>query len=183
MVDGVQEFALIEAARYDPQAFDALYQRYVHRIYRYALARLRHVEEAADATQQTFLRAWQSLGAYRAPSSFVAWLFGIARHVISAMQCRQPTTVSWDDVPEDAHPLARSGNPEAVALLHESQTSIQRLLHRLDPDKQELLALYRDDDLSVAEIAAILGKNPEAVRKQIARTLKSLREQYHAANQ
>jgi len=182
MSDGVQEVVFIEAARSDPQAFDTLYQRYVHRIYRYALARLHHAEEAADATQQTFLRAWQSLDHYRVGSSFAAWLFGIARHVISTMQSHQSATVSWDEVPEDAHPWSHTGNPEALVLFHESQTSIQQLLSRLDPHKQELLALYRDDALTIPEIAGILGKTPEAVRKQITRTLKILREQYHAAN-
>jgi RNA polymerase sigma-70 factor (ECF subfamily) len=180
--DATPDSALIATARQNPQAFDALYQRYVHRVYRYALARLHHAEEAADATQQTFLRAWRSLDQYRAEHSFAAWLFGIARLVTSTMRCRQLAPVSWDDVPEDDHPFAQTGNPEVVALLHETHTHIQRLLRRLDTEKQELLALYRDDDLSLAEIAAILGRNPEAVRKQIARILKTLREQYHATN-
>ncbi len=183
MAEAAQEMLLVEAARNDPHAFDALYERYVRRIYRYALAQLHDADEAADATQQTFLRAWQSLKRYQADHSFAAWLFGIARHVISTMRSARPATVSWERVPEEAHPLAHTGNPETVALLHESQTRMQQLLRRLTPDKQELLALYRDDDLTVAEIAVILGKNPETVRKQIARTLKTLREHYHAANQ
>ncbi|MBA3823922.1 MAG: sigma-70 family RNA polymerase sigma factor [Ktedonobacterales bacterium] len=182
MAEATEEAQIIAAAQRDPQAFDALYARYVRRIYRYALAQLHDADEAADATQQTFLRAWQSLKRYRADYTFAAWLFGIARHVISGLRSGRPATVSWENVPEDAQPLARTGNPEAVALLRESHTHMQQLLRRLSSEKQELLALYRDDDLTVAEIAVILGKNPETVRKQIARTLKTLREHYHAAN-
>jgi RNA polymerase sigma-70 factor, ECF subfamily len=180
MTDTTQEKALIEAAKQDPKDFDVLYARYAQRIYQYAFAQLHDAEEAADAMQQAFLRAWQSLQRYQADYPFAAWLFGIARNVIMHIRAARAPAISWDSIGEQAHPSSVDGNPETVALLHEAQNHIQQLLYQLPPEKQELLALYRDKELSIAEIALILGKNPEAVRKQLTRILKTLREQYHA---
>jgi RNA polymerase sigma-70 factor (ECF subfamily) len=164
------------------QSFDVLYHRYVQRIYQYAYARLNNSEEAADATQQVFLQAWRSLDHFRPESSFAAWLFGIARNIICDVQRGYRLTVTWESVPETDHPLDLTGDPEMIALFHETKFRIQELIHRLSPEKQELLALYRDGKLTIAETAIILGKRPETVRKQLSRTIKALREQYHATN-
>ncbi|HEY5005280.1 MAG TPA: sigma factor [Ktedonobacteraceae bacterium] len=59
------EVVLIEAAKIDPAAFEPLYQHYMARIYRYLYMRVRHAEDAADLTQQVFLKALHALPGYR----------------------------------------------------------------------------------------------------------------------
>ncbi|HEY7416489.1 MAG TPA: sigma factor, partial [Ktedonobacteraceae bacterium] len=72
------EAALIEAAKTNPAAFEPLYQRYKGRVYRYLFFRLRHEEDAADLTQQVFLKALSALPGYRIRNiPFAAWLFRI----------------------------------------------------------------------------------------------------------
>ncbi|HEY7355449.1 MAG TPA: sigma-70 family RNA polymerase sigma factor, partial [Ktedonobacterales bacterium] len=76
------EAALVAAAQADPAAFDALYQRYLARVYRYLRAHVGSDDEAADLTQQVFLKALDALPRYRPRGApFAAWLFQIARHV------------------------------------------------------------------------------------------------------
>ena len=71
---------MVQAARSDREAFDALYRRYVDQVYRYCYSRVGHQADAEDLTDQTFLAALQRLPDYDGREEFAAWLFGIARH-------------------------------------------------------------------------------------------------------
>lgn len=76
----MDEHALVRAARADPgRGFGAIYRRYGDRIHDYCLAVLRHREDAADATSDTFLLAYQRLGQLRDPGRLTPWLYAIAR--------------------------------------------------------------------------------------------------------
>lgn len=69
--------ALVQAALADPVAFGKLYERYRDRIYWYLIARTYSEEDAADLTQQVFLRAMDALKQYRPQKgSFLTWLVG-----------------------------------------------------------------------------------------------------------
>ena len=101
------EVALVRAARQEPSAFAALYDRYLGRIYAYLRARTNNDEEAADLTQQVFLQALDALPRYREGRvPFAAWLFRIARNVAIDSHRRRRTSVAWDLVPEALQPVA-----------------------------------------------------------------------------
>ena len=167
----------MEAAKRDPAAFATLYQRYFARVYRYLRIRLRSEEDAADLTQQVFLKALDALPRYqsrRAP--FAAWLFTIARRTLADRFRRRPVTLPL----EAAGDLLADHEMEAAVLRRESIEQLTALLGSLNPDARDLLALRFAAGLTTPEIAAILGKRPEAVRKALSRLLQSLKEQYHA---
>jgi RNA polymerase sigma-70 factor (ECF subfamily) len=173
------EDALIAAARADPAAFAPLYQRYVGRVYRYLRARTASEEDAADITQQVFLQALDALPSYQPRGvPFAAWLFRIARHAAVDAHRRQRGTVAWDALPEALHPVAGS-DPDADLIQRERLTRLRDLLATLAPEKRELLALRFAGHLSSTEIAAVVGKRPDAVKKQLTRTLQALKERYH----
>jgi len=175
------EVALITAAQTDPMAFGALYRRYLPRVYRYLRAHAPSPEDAADLTQQVFLQALDALPSYQPRGvPFAVWLFRIARHAaIDAARRRHPA-LDWDSLPEALHPADEQG-PEAVVLRREALTRLCALLQALDPAKRELLALRFAAGLSAGEIATVVGKRPEAVKKQITRTLQALKEQCYDA--
>lgn len=175
------ETALIEAAQRDPAAFAALYQRYLARVYRYVRARTHSEEDAADMTQQVFLKALDALPHYRPWGiPFAAWLFQIARHSVTDAYRRRRDTTSWDALPEMLQPGVEHG-PEATILRQEALAYLQALLTQLDPSKRELLALRFAAGLSAPEIALVVGKSPAAIKKQITRILHALKEDYHEA--
>lgn len=178
---GRDEGMLIRAAQADPAAFGVLYQRYLGPVYWYLRARTNSTEDADDLTQQVFLQALAALPRYRERGvPFAAWLFRIARNVATTFRYRQRRTVSWQAVPYVRTPCADQ-DPEAQALRHETLGQLGDLLAALDPEKRELLTLRFAAELTAREIAAVVGKSEAAVKKQLARTLQALKEQYHDA--
>jgi RNA polymerase sigma-70 factor (ECF subfamily) len=178
----ITDAALIADAQRDPRAFDALYRRYLTRVYRYTRAHTASDEDAADLTQQIFLRALDALPRYRAgPAPFGGWLFRIASNtLVDAHRRRAPAQIALDALPEALHPHA-GHEPEATALRAESLARLRELVAALDAEKRELLALRFAARLSSPEIAAAVGKSPAAVQKQLTRILHALKEQYHDA--
>jgi RNA polymerase sigma-70 factor (ECF subfamily) len=175
------EQALVRAAQANPSAFAALYQLYVTRVYRYVRAHTASDDDAADLTQQVFLRALDALSAYRERGvPFGAWLFQIAHHAVVDAHRRQRPTLTWDTLPESLQPEG-GPNPEGDVLHQEALARLRQLLATLDPTTRELLALRFAAQLSAPEIATVVGKSPAAVKKQLTRILQTLKERYHGA--
>jgi RNA polymerase sigma-70 factor, ECF subfamily len=178
--DERDEAELIAAAQADRAAFAALYRRYLDRIYRYLRAHCASADDAADLTQQVFLRALDALPRYHpGPAPFAAWLFRIAANAAVDAGRRRRPEIAWEALPP--LPAAPESEPEAHALRRESLGRLRRLVAGLDAEKRELLALRFAGQLSSTEIAAVVGKRPEAVKKQLTRILRTLKEQYDEA--
>ncbi len=168
------ETMVVQAAQEDPHGFAVLYDRYRDRVYTYLRARTTSGEDAADLTQQVFLRAFDALPQYRGGrEAFAPWLFRIARNAATDFYRRQRATVPWDRVPTALQPVATL-DLEAGALQGEAVTQLRALLATLDDDTRELLALRFGAALTVGEVAALIGKSEAATRKRLARTLHAL---------
>lgn len=171
--------ALVAAALDQREAFGELYDRYMPRVYRYLVTRSATQEEAADLTQHVFLKALDALPKYRrGRAPFAAWLFRIARNAATDAHRRRRSSVSLDGMPAAA-PDVNGHGPEAAALKNEQLQQLRTLVARLDPGKRELLALRFAGGLSAREIAPLVGKREEAVKKQLTRILATLKEHYH----
>jgi RNA polymerase sigma-70 factor (ECF subfamily) len=157
-----------------------LYQRYRDRVYRYARTRTADDEDAADLTQQVFLRAIDALPQYSARRGpFPAWLFGIARNAATDLLRRQRHRQTESDFGLVALP-GQFDDPIARVVRSEAIRDVRRLLASLDPAKRELLALRYAAELTIPEIAAVTGKSVAATSKQLSRLLQKLQEQYDA---
>jgi RNA polymerase sigma-70 factor (ECF subfamily) len=172
------EPTLIAAAQRDPHAFGPLYHRYLARVYRYVRAHVPGEDEASDITQQVFLQALDALPRYSERGvPFAAWLFRIARHTVADSYRRHRATVALETLPTSLHPVMGQ-EPEADLLRRESLARLRELLAELDHGKRELLALRFAGQLSSPEIAAVVGRSPAAVKKELTRILQSLKERY-----
>lgn len=169
---------LIEAARADPEAFEDLYRRYLVRVYAYLRARTDTREDADDLTQEVFERALAALPRYREQGNpFGAWLFRIARNVATDFHRHRRATVAWDLLPE-ALRISGAPGPEAEVLRRESADRLRGLMTGLDPERRELLALRFAGGLKIKEIADVVGRSEAAVKMDIWRTLRALKERY-----
>jgi RNA polymerase sigma-70 factor (ECF subfamily) len=172
------DVTLVHAARADRAAFAPLYERYRDRVYAYLRARTPSAEDASDLMQQVFVRALAALPQYRGHHETVAaWLFRIARNAAVDFHRRRRDTIAWDLVPEALQP--QSGQDlEAQVLREEAVARLRALLMGLNQDTRELLALRFAARLTVAETAAVLGKSEAAIKKQLVRTIRTLKERY-----
>jgi RNA polymerase sigma-70 factor (ECF subfamily) len=170
------EAALVRAAQERPEAFAALYERHVDAIYRYLQVRA-GTDEAADLTQQVFLKAFAALPKYKARGlPFSAWLFRIARN-LAADRHRSRFRTPEELLPGVAQP-GSAANPEETALRTEMYERLRSLLVELDLEKRELLALRFAAGLSSRQIAGVTGRSEAAVKKQLTRILRTLKEKY-----
>jgi RNA polymerase sigma-70 factor (ECF subfamily) len=169
---------LVRAAQREPTEFAALYRLYLERVYRYLRARVRDDELAADLTQQVFVKALQSLPGYQERGlPFAAWLFRIARNQVVDEGRRRRDIVALDLLPE----LASAGgwdNPEQASLRREALDRLRTLVGELSLDERELLALRFAARLSSREIATVVGKREEAVKRRLTRLLRTLKDRY-----
>jgi RNA polymerase sigma-70 factor (ECF subfamily) len=173
--DGAQ----VEQARGDPQAFGALYDRYVQSIYRYLASRLHDSEAAQDLTSQTFLSAFEAFPRYRHNGHFPAWLFSIARSkLVDYLRKENRLSGVWlegsGEVPCD--PLQEIVQGERVAAL-------RSLIESLADDEQELLRLRYMAELSFSDMAVLLKRNEPAVKKIFYRLLARMHSQLESKHE
>jgi RNA polymerase sigma-70 factor, ECF subfamily len=164
---------LAERAQHgDRAAFAALVERYQQPLGSYLWRLTRDRELALDLTQDTFLRAYQSIGETTPDLLARPWLFRIA------------TNLAYDEFRRRRRfgrlpigTLARPAGPDESVPVEERDL-VHRALSRLRPSEQAVLLLCAVEQLSYREVAAILGCSSEAVRKQFTRAKERFRVVY-----
>lgn len=164
---------LIAAAQEDPAAFGKLYDRYVQPVYRYLCSRLGDSHAAEDVTSQTFMAAYEALPKYRERGYFSAWLFRIAQSKMNDHFRRTRREVGL----EAAGELLEREDALGTLIRAEELSQIRSLVRKLNPEEQDLIRLRYVAELSFVEIADLLGKREDAVKKSLYRLLDRLKGQ------
>jgi RNA polymerase sigma-70 factor, ECF subfamily len=160
----------------DAESFAQLYERYLPVVYRYVGAHTSTREEAEDLTSDAFRQVWTSRHTYSRLGSFQAWLFSIVRRTL-ADHYRRPRRPMTQLAPTIVAHVADDGpTPEEQVVQDERELHARRLLSDLGEEQREILSLRFAAELTYAEIAAVIGKREEAVKKIAYRTLQLLRE-------
>jgi RNA polymerase sigma-70 factor (ECF subfamily) len=165
--------ALAIEAKTDPEAFGRLYEHYVQSIYRYLYSRVGLVQLAEDLTSQTFMAAFRSLPRYHERGQFSAWLFRIARSKLMDHYRGNRHEESL----EAADGLVVGPDTLASVMQNETLGHLRLLISQLKDDERELIRLRYVADLSFAEMADLLGKREDAVKKSVHRLLARLKGQ------
>jgi RNA polymerase sigma-70 factor (ECF subfamily) len=178
--DVALDVALVERHRCgDLQAFDEIYERFGEMIFNLALRLAGNREEAADLTQEIFLRIYRHLGSFGGRSTLKTWVFRIAiNHCRDRLSRHYPATQSIDDEPEEGSgvTIADPGRgPEELAVAADEGRRVMEGLAKVPPVFREAVALRDLEGLSYEEIAEVLGVRVGTVRSRIARGREQLR--------
>ncbi len=174
------EQRLVDAAQRQPAAFAALYDRYLVRIYRYLLNRVGNTTDAEDLTSQVFLDALRALPRYQPTAPFAAWLFAIARRRL-ADHHRKPAPAT----PMNTELDAQTGQDEPLldmAIKSEDLAHLAAEVAALPEDERDLIKLRYSAGLTFREIADLLGRKEDAVKKALYRLLERLEGQMEMRN-
>src|SRR5689334_17476770 len=172
----VEEIGWVDQAlKGDRAAFGQLMHRYAGAVYNLAYRMLGNAEDAEDASQEIFLRAYTRLNSFDRTRRFSTWLLSIgSNYCIDRLRRRRFAWMTLDDVAFSL-PTAERG-PERSALVHEQQAIVQRALQRL-PDNYRLVTVLRYwHDMSYDEIANATGLTESAIKTRLHRARHMLAE-------
>ena len=162
----------------DLHAFDEVYDRFGEMVFNLALRLAGNREEAADLTQEIFLRIYRHLGGFGGRSTLKTWVFRIAvNHCRDRLSRHHPVMQSIDaDVEEGGIPLADPARgPEELAVAADEGRRVMAGLARIPQVFREAVVLRDLEGLSYEEIAEVLGVRVGTVRSRIARGREQLR--------
>lgn len=162
---------LIKNAQENKEQFEALYKRYINKIYNYFWYRVGHNPDVAeDLAQETFVRAYQALPRFKVTGTpYLSYLLTIA-HNLLVNYYRSPKPISIEatgvDVPEEIWSDIET---------RDHIRSLWRAIQQLSSNEQDILYLKYRRGLKNSEIADIVGKSENAVKLTLSRARKKLR--------
>ncbi|MHB9036407.1 MAG: RNA polymerase sigma factor [Armatimonadota bacterium] len=173
-----------KAQQGDLAAFEVLFSRHHKRVYNIALRMLDNEAEAADATQEIFVRAYKSISKLVSEEAFVTWLKTMAVNICRDIlrKCGRVRLESLDAPIEtgDGSYLASeladwSTNPERSFDKTMMQETVQNAIRTLSCDYREVITLFYVDGADVAEIAKLTGCPTGTVKSRLSRARAELK--------
>jgi len=159
-----------------------LVERFQHRLVRYLLYLTGRREFAEDLAQETWIRVLQRGSQYNGRQRFDLWLFAIARNLAIDYLRKKRKAVQTASLPDDRDEIllvSSSGpSPFEAAARSEDAIRLASQLQILSPLYREALLLRFQEDLSLAEIAQVLGTPVTTVTSRIYRGLAALRSAF-----
>ena len=173
--------------RGDAAAFELLVAERSGEIYGLLYRLTENAEEARDLTQETFLRAFQSIDRFRGDADLRTWIYRIAINQARNRwrwwrRRRRDATVSLDSTASESGQAVgatlaeTSDNPEQQTLAHEREVVLRSALQRVGRAYRETLILRDIEGFTYEEIAETLGTNVGTVKSRLARGRQELRK-------
>jgi RNA polymerase sigma-70 factor (ECF subfamily) len=150
-------------------AFGELVARHGGAVHRVAWRVLRSADDAEDAAQEAFVRAWRALPAFDQSREFRPWMLRIAANAAITMRSARRDHEPLDETDAAGEPLRPGGlsapgaSPADVAQAREMLAMVHRAVGAMPADAAALFQLRYGEELTVEEISEVLGMRPNAV--------------------
>ncbi len=152
-------------------AFEELVSRYDRAVYHLSLKTLRNADDAKDATQEAFFRAYRSLGTFRPGAKFSTWLFSIAYHACCDRIARRKRYTDAE-IADGADPAP---GPEAVVMARNEARMLRAAIDELPEKYRVVITLYHLQGRQYEEIAKVLDLPMGTVKTHLFRAKELLR--------
>jgi RNA polymerase sigma-70 factor (ECF subfamily) len=161
----------------DNAAFGDVYDALAPRLHRYLLRLTRYDSaRAEDLLQQTFLQIHDARGRFHTGSAVAPWAYAIARRLFidsARRNSREDLSGTYEEIV--GHTLSTGPTPEADLEAHRLAEDLRQAIASLPPQQREAFLLVRDEGLSMAEAAEVLGTTVAGVKLRASRAYKALR--------
>ncbi len=157
-------------------AFAQLVDRYYDRCARFAVRMLGNRDDAEDALQTTFLRAYRALDRYQERDKFSAWLYRILVNQCRSLAARRSHREKLFVRDEDS--LLGATDEHRTVWTRESEEWVQRVLSELEPLLREAFLLKHVEELSYEEMSALTGASVSALKMRVKRACDRLRDRW-----
>lgn len=161
----------------DTAAFAALVRRHQDRVFGFILRMLDARDEAMELTQDVFVKAWQALPGWRPEARFSTWLLQIARNA-ALDQLRRRRLIQFAPLDDGMDVADTAPGPEARYASRQRQALLENALQQIAAEHREILLLREIEDLSYAELAAVLGIAEGTVKSRLARARAALLQHF-----
>jgi RNA polymerase sigma-70 factor (ECF subfamily) len=189
----VDENRWIERARRgEAEAFGPLVTEYQRKVFNFIMGMTRDPSIADELTQEVFLKAWEALSSFRAESSFQTWLFQIALNTTRSwgrwrklnlarfVSLSAPLEKEGDEEFESRAPQLADGHPGADPARQSETAALQerisKAMNQLPPREKEVFHLRHYEDLSMKEIADLMGIAEGSVKAHLFHALEKMRK-------
>jgi RNA polymerase sigma-70 factor (ECF subfamily) len=166
-----------QAAVGNPEAQERLFKTHTPRLYRTVFPILRNKEDAEDAVQESWCKAYTNLDSFEGRAAFSTWLTRIAINSALMLRRRKSYRVeaSLNDI-LDNHPepvfdetVAKPPTPEQIYVASELNALIEDQIRELPPPVQATFRLRKIEEVSTTEAARALGVRESAVKSRVSR--------------
>lgn len=177
------DLLLVRAAQNDRdgRSFARLVEQYQREVYGYCCRFLGNKDDAADCTQEIFIRVFRHLKKFSFKSKFSTWLYRIMVNCCIDMAKKRETQMHPREDPYLEHTAEEAGrtsplplstdreNPEKRVIRKEVEEAFSNALMQLNPNQRMVVVMRDVEGRSYEEVATITGMNPGTVRSALAR--------------
>ena len=173
-------FYIAEVLKGNTEAFAPLVEKYKRLAFSLSMKITRNREDAEEAAQDAFVKAYRSLESFKGGATFKTWLFRIVyTTAISKVRGQKHDIISIEDYRLSESELMETENAVGQLSAEERSYHLHKAMESLAPDEMAILNLYYFEDLPVDEIATIMELTASNVKIKLFRSRKKLYEQLH----
>jgi RNA polymerase sigma-70 factor (ECF subfamily) len=169
--------------RGDPHAFELLFRKHQSYAFNVAYGLVSNSEDAADITQEAFLRVHRNMDRFRGDASFTTWLYRVVVNLAITelrRRTRSRTLLMEDIAPAEAWRSDEEANdvPALHLEIDEERETVQQVLRHLPADYRAVLVLRHFQQLAYEEMCQVLGLTMSQVKTRLHRARKMFKERY-----
>lgn len=168
----------------DPVGFEFLVEQYKREAYYHALSFTNNREDAADACQDAFRKAFAAMPRLKSLDKFYPWFYRILKNHCINLYARKQTAQNYRQATLDGkHPVRESVSPSEELMAKESRESVRQVIQGLKPEFKEILTLKYFSDKSYEEMAELLAIPRGTVMSRLYHARSAFRDAFQAAQE